>query len=778
MKNLVIVESPTKARTLKKYLGNNFDVLASAGHIKDLPKKELGIDIEGGFEVHYQYLPGKKKIVDEIKKASKGAEKIYIASDPDREGEAIAWHLYNEIKKGKSVYRALFNEITKDAVEKGIKNPVDIDLKKVDSQKSRRVLDRLVGYLISPLLWKPLKYGLSAGRVQTAALRLICEREAAIEAFKPEEYWNIIAELTFNALSFEAKLVKENNKKITIKNKEQADLILKTLKEKEFIISKINEREQKKSPPKPLITSTLQQEAYKRYGFSAKKTMMLAQRLYEGIDLGPEGPIGLITYMRTDSIRVSDEAANQAKKYIAKIFGKDFVGSNTNSGKSKGKVQDAHEAIRPTYIDKTPEKIKAYLESDIYKLYKLIWEIFIASQMKEAIYNLLEIYISADKYIFFTSTKKCIFEGFEKVLGNEKDQSNYSEFANLKEGISLKLKDLKANQNFTTPPARYTYASLIKELEDKGVGRPSTYANIISTILERNYVEIKSKYFHPTELGRLVNKVLIANFPNVFDINFTAKMEEFLDEIEKGEYNWKEVIEKFYNNFSRELEVAKRNFTGNLELQLKCPECGQDLTFKYGKNGLFVACTNYPKCKYTSDFARLQNGSIELVKREDKQTDIICKKCGGKMVIKTSKNGEFLGCSNYPDCNNIEMFIRDSEEQILPVRNGDKLNEECPKCKGTLLIKSGKNGLFAGCSNYPDCKFTCKITVKDNKIVPLIINVDELFCEKCGKKMVLKRSRRGAFFACSGYPDCKNTKKAVLVDNLLTVKEKVSINSE
>ena len=778
MKNLLIVESPTKARTLKKYLGNDFDILASAGHIKDLPKKELGIDIEGGFETKYQYLPGKKKIVDEIKKASKAAEKIYIASDPDREGEAIAWHIYNEIKKHKNVYRALFNEITKDAVENGIKQPVDIDLKKVDSQKSRRILDRLVGYLISPLLWKPLKYGLSAGRVQSAALRLICEKEAAIEAFKPEEYWNIIAELSFNSLDFEAKLVKENNKKITIKNKEQTDLILKNLKGKDFVISKIIEKEQKKSPPKPLITSTLQQEAYKRYGFSAKKTMMLAQRLYEGIDLGMEGPVGLITYMRTDSTRISDEAKKHAKSYIEKIFGRDFAGSSIKIDKNKGKIQDAHEAIRPTYIEKTPEKIKNYLENDLFKLYTLIWEFFVASQMKEAIYKILDIQIDADKYSFSTSTKKCIFEGFEKVLGNEKNPTKYAELASLKEGCKLALKNLKANQNFTTPPARYTYATLIKELEEKGVGRPSTYANIISTILERNYVEIKLKYFYPTELGRLVNKILVANFPHILDLNFTAKMEDFLDEIEKGQYNWKEIIEKFYSNFSKELEMAKKNFTGNLELQLKCPECKKDLTFKYGKNGLFVACTNYPDCKFTSDFARGENGSIILIKREEKITDIICNKCGSKMVIKESKNGEFLGCSNYPECKSIEMFLRDSKGQILPIKNGDTLSEECPKCKGKLIIKSGKNGIFAGCSNYPECKFTCKIAVKENKIVPVIINVDELYCEKCGKKMVLKRSRRGSFFACSGYPECKNTKKAVLIDNLLTVKDKVNIGSE
>ena len=778
MKNLLIVESPTKARTLKKYLGKDFDVLASSGHIKDLPKKELGIDIEGGFETKYQYLPGKKKIVDELKKASKAAEKIYIASDPDREGEAIAWHIYNEIKKKNNVYRALFNEITKDAVEKGISSPVDIDLKKVESQKSRRILDRLVGYLISPLLWKPLKYGLSAGRVQTAALRLICEREETIEAFKPEEYWNIIADLSFKAFNFEAKLVKENNKKITIRSKEQADLILKNLKASEFAITKILEKEQKKYPPKPLITSTLQQEAYKKYGFSAKKTMMLAQRLYEGIDLGAEGPTGLITYMRTDSTRISDDAIKQAKKYIEKVFGKEYAGSNANKSKNKGKIQDAHEAIRPTYIEKTPETIKNYLEHDLFKLYTLIWEFFIASQMKEAIYKILEIHINADKYTFLSSTKKCVFEGFEKVLGNEKNSQKYSDFANLKEGCNLDLQDLKANQNFTTPPARYTYATLIKELEEKGVGRPSTYANIITTILERNYIEIKSKYFHPTELGRLVNKILIAHFPNIFDLNFTAKMESFLDEIERGEYNWKEIIEQFYSNFSKELEKAKMNFTGNLALQLTCPECKKELTFKYGKNGLFVACTNYPDCKFTSDFARHENGSIKLVKREEMTTDLPCKKCGGKMVIKQSKNGEFLGCSNYPECKNIEMFLRDSEGHIISIKNGDTLSDVCPKCKGSLVVKSGKNGLFAGCSNYPECKFTSKIAVKDNKIVPVIINVDELYCEKCGGKMVLKRSRRGSFFACSKYPDCKNTKKAVLIDNLLTVKDSVNIGSE
>ena len=773
MKNLVIVESPTKARTLKKYLGKDFDILASAGHIKDLPKKELGIDIENDFETNYQYLPGKKKIVDEIKKASKAAENIYIASDPDREGEAIAWHIYTEIKK-QNVYRALFYEITKDAVKNGIKHPVDIDMKKVDSQKSRRILDRLVGYLISPLLWKPLKYGLSAGRVQTAALRLICEREVAIESFKPEEYWNIIATLDYNTFQFDAKLTKEQNKTIKIKNKAQADEILKNLEGKHFVVTKILEKDQKKSPPKPLITSTLQQEAYKKFGFSAKKTMMLAQRLYEGVDLGPEGPTGLITYMRTDSIRVSDDAKKQAKKFIENHFGNDYVGGVTSKGKNKGNVQDAHEAIRPTYIDKTPESIKAFLDNDLLKLYTLIWEFFIASQMKEARYKALEIYINADKYTFLASTKKCVFDGFERILGSDKDQSDYSKLANLKEGNQCDLIELKAEQNFTKPPSRYTYATLIKDLEDKGIGRPSTYANIISTILERGYVEIQSKYFFPTELGRLVNNILVAHFPNIFDINFTAKMEKFLDDIEQGKYNWKEVINEFYNNFSKELDKAKSNFTNKLELPIKCPECGNELTFKYGKSGLFIACSKYPKCTFTSDFKRSEDGSIGLVKREDKTTDILCDKCGGKMVIKQSKNGEFLGCSNYPECNNIVLFLRDSDGNILPIKNGDPLDEQCPKCNGRLIIKSGKNGIFAGCINYPDCKYTCKVTVKENKIVPVVLKVDDIFCEKCGSKMVLKRSRRGSFFACSQYPNCKNTKKAIMVDNLITVKDNVT----
>ena len=777
MKNLVIVESPTKARTLKKYLGKDFDVVASSGHIKDLPKKELGIDIEKGFETKYQYLPGKKKIVDEIKKASKNAENIYIASDPDREGEAIAWHIYNEIKK-QNVYRALFYEITKDAVKNGIKNPVDIDIKKVESQKSRRVLDRLVGYLISPLLWKPLKYGLSAGRVQTAALRLICEREQAIESFKPEEFWNIIANLTYNDFNFDAKLVKENNKTIKIKNKSQVDEILKNLEGKPYVATEIIEKNQKKSPPKPLITSTLQQEAYKRFGFSAKKTMMLAQRLYEGIDLGAEGPTGLITYMRTDSIRISDEAKRQAKAFIEHTFGQNYAGSGAIKGKSKGNVQDAHEAIRPTYIDKTPESLKAFLDHDLLRLYTLIWEFFIASQMKEAQYKVLEIHINADRYTFLASTKKCIFDGFEKILGSEKDQSNYNKLENIKEGIHFDLVELKAEQNFTKPPARYSYATLIKELEEKAIGRPSTYANIISTILERNYVEIKSKYFFPTELGRLVNNILIAHFPNIFDLNFTAKMEGFLDDIEKGAYNWKDIINEFYSRFSKELEQAKNNFTNKLELNIKCPECEHDLTFKYGKSGLFVACTNYPKCTFSSDFARAEDGSIGLRKREEKTTNLTCKKCGGKMVIKQSKNGEFLGCSNYPECNNIELFLRDPDGNILPIKSGEPLDEKCPKCNDTLVIKSGKNGLFAACANYPQCKYTCKVGVKDNKIVPIVLKVDDLYCEKCGGKMALKRSRRGSFFACSNYPDCKNTKKAVMVDNIITVKENATLGSE
>ncbi|MDY6820190.1 MAG: type I DNA topoisomerase [Deferribacterota bacterium] len=772
MKNIIIVESPTKAKTLKKYLDSNYEIIASMGHIKDLPKKDLGIDIENEFKPTYRYLPGKKKIVDAIKKASINADNIYLASDPDREGEAIAWHLYEELYKNKNnVYRVLFNEITKEGILKGLENPGKLDLRKIDSQKSRRILDRLVGYLISPLLWKPLKYGLSAGRVQTSALRLICEREKEIEDFKPKEYWSITAKLLKDDFLFDAKLVKVNGKKANIKNKAEAEKIKKELKKEQFIIDSLKEKISKKNPPNPLITSTLQQEAYKRFGFSAKKTMLFAQRLYEGIEIGSEGPVGLITYMRTDSTRISPVAIKKATNFIENTFGSNYVGTYKQKKNKKSNIQDAHEAIRPTYIEKTPDKLKKYLDNDHHKLYTLIWETFIASQMKEAQYKTIEINIKAKNYTFITSARKCIFDGFEKLTGTEKENKTFLQIENLQKGVALVLKDIEAKQHFTQPPARYTYATLIKELEDKGIGRPSTYANIVSTIIERNYVEIKKKYFYPTELGRLVNHILTINFPNIFDINFTARMENFLDEIEEGKYNWKEIIENFYKGFNQELENANKNFIKNLVVDKKCPKCGESLTFKYGKKGLFIACSNYPNCTYTSDFKRDESGNIELYEKKDDLSGIFCEKCGAEFVIKKSRGGEFLACSNYPECKNIKNFIRNEENEIIIINQNEPLDYKCPQCGGGLIVKSGKNGMFVACSNYPNCKFTTQIEVNNNKIVPKILEIDDITCDKCGSKMIVKRSKRGTFFACSKYPECKNTKSAIIVDNTITTKE-------
>jgi DNA topoisomerase-1 len=788
VKNLLIVESPSKAKTLKKYLGDTFHVMSSIGHIKDLPEKDLGVDVENGFTLKYQYLTGKKKVVDEIKKHCEKMENVYLASDPDREGEAIAWHLYDEIKsKSKHIYRVLFNEITETGVVSGINNPGSINLKLVDAQKSRRVLDRLVGYMVSPLLWKPLKYGLSAGRVQTAALRLICERESAIEAFKSEEYWTVKAKLSLDGDILEAKLVKKDNKKIVIKDRRSVDEILSELKSCEFVIDKIVKKDIKKTQPLPLITSTLQQEAFKRYGFSAKKTMMLAQKLYEGVVVGAEGQLGLITYMRTDSTRISNTAVSQAKSFIVREYGEKYS-RPFSSKKTSQNVQDAHEAIRPTYIDRIPLSLKDCIDSDLYKLYKLIWEFFIASQMTSALYEGLDIYIKgsptkqevsrggimAGNYIFLNSSKKLIFDGFMKILKETLPEDDFVLTGHLQEGAHLNVLSLEEKQHFTLPPSRYTFATLIKELEDKGIGRPSTYANIISTIIDRKYVVIKEKHFMPTDLGRLVSSILISNFPHIFEINFTADMERFLDEIEMGKIDWLTVLEEFYKKFFAELTAAKANFQLQLKMGMDCPVCGKELTFKYGKNGLFVACSNYPDCKFTSDFSRESTGEIKLLKNNAESTDVMCEKCGSPMVIKKVKSTEILTCSKYPECKNIINFLRDKQGHMVLIKVGEPIVDKCPECSGELLIKIGKNGIFVGCKNYPNCKYTTKLTINnEGEIRAYIVNIDELYCEKCGAKMILKRGKKGMFFACPKYPECKNTKRAVAVNNLVTVKDNV-----
>ncbi|MEC9492896.1 type I DNA topoisomerase [Flexistipes sp.] len=787
-KNLVIVESPAKARTIERYLGRDFTVMASVGHVRDLPKNELGVEIEDNFTPKYKTIKGKKKIIDALKSAAKEADKIYLATDPDREGEAIAWHIATALKtKADNTYRVQFNEITKQGVNEGIKEPGRINMNRVNAQQSRRILDRLVGYKVSPLLWKPLKYGLSAGRVQSVALRLICEREEEIEKFVPKEYWTLDGYFEKSAGAPESKgeavkarLEKKNGKKIEIPDEKKVREILSDLENKEAKVTDVAKKELRQSPAAPFITSTLQQDANRKLGFTAKKTMMLAQQLYEGISLGNEGPVGLITYMRTDSTRVSSESVKQAKTFITKHFGEKFLGKgrSAKSQKKKAGTQDAHEAIRPTNVDKSPDNIKNFLTNDQYKLYKLIWDRFVASQMAPALFDQSTITITVGDYEFITKGKILKFPGFMKLYVESKENGENNEDSiiyDVTKDEKLEVKNYEEKQHFTSPPPRYSEARLVKTLEQKGIGRPSTYASIISTIIERNYVLLEEKKFRPTELGRIVNKLLISNFTNLFNAEFTAEMEKELDQVESGSKEWVELLNEFYKDFRKELDKAEDKFDADLTIDEKCPKCDKKLIIKYGKNGSFIACSGYPDCRFSCNFERDENGKIKLTdEKNGKSTGLKCEKCGSELVIKQSRYGEILACSAYPDCKNIKSFLRLNDGTLKVIEPGEKLEDKCPKCESELVVKSGKNGIFAACSSYPDCNYTANIKVdEDGNLKPQILKIDTVKCEKCDAEMVLKRSRRGSFFACPNYPDCKNTKAAVTnEDGLVTVKQK------
>lgn len=768
-KNLVIVESPSKAKTIEKYLGKDFRVTASMGHVKDLPENELGIDIENNFKPKYKILKGKKKVIDEIKKLAETSDKIYLAPDPDREGEAIAWHIA-EMIKNKNIYRVLFNEITQRGIEEGIKKPGKIDMQRVNAQQSRRILDRLVGYKVSPLLWKPIKFGLSAGRVQTVALRLIVEREEEIEKFVPKEYWVLTGIFDVSGQQIKSKLEKIDNKKAELSSEEDVKKVLDILDKNTGHIDNVDKKEVFQAPYPPFITSTMQQEAIRKLGFTAKKTMMIAQQLYEGVDIHKKGPTGLITYMRTDSTRVSDIAVKDARNYISKEFGDEYINKSKRISKNKNEnIQDAHEAIRPTDIFITPDSIKDSLTPDQYRLYKLIWERFIASQMADAVFEKTTVDISVKNITFRAVGKILKFQGFLKLYDeSSEDVENEDQqlLPDVKNGDIAIPQKYEPKQNFTTPPYRYSEASLVKALEQKGIGRPSTYANIISTIVERGYVEVKDKRFYPTELGRFVIKLLLKNFLHIFDVGFTAEMEKKLDEIEEGQLDWIELLKEFYKSFSEDVENADKNLILSLKTDIKCPECNKAfLNIKYGKNGFFLACENYPDCSFTSNFTRDEHGKILLTDKNNnfEETDIICEKCNSKMVIKKSRFGEIITCPKYPECKNIKNFIRGMDGKITIIDKDYAIDEKCPECGGKLQLKKGRNGLFIGCKNYPACKFTSNYSIDENgKIIPKgKPKVEEFECEKCGKKMVLKWSRRGSFFACSGYPECKNTIPAI-----------------
>jgi len=697
-KSLVVVESPAKVKTISKFLGKDYTVKASMGHIRDLPANGLAVDIENGFKPEYVIIDGKKKVVNEIKKAAENVEQILIATDPDREGEAICWHLAHELKTTHvPINRITFNEITKTAVQNAIKHQGQINQDLVDAQQARRVLDRLVGYQISPILGRTIKWGLSAGRVQSVAVRLICEREDEVLAFVPEEYWTIVALLKGEKTSqFEAKLFEIDKKKAKIENEEQAKAILKNLDGKKFIVDNIERKERKKNPVPPFTTSKLQQESARKLKLTVKKTMMVAQDLYEGIELGDEGAVGLITYMRTDSTRVAKEALDSVREFIGQNYGSDYLPEKAIYYASKKSAQDAHEAIRPTSLEKTPASVKNFLSKDQYELYDLIWKRFIASQMKPAIFDVTTVDIKAGKYTFRANGSIIKFKGFMSVymesIDDESDEDKESILPELTVGQLLLLLKLIPEQHFTQPPPRYTEATLVKILEEKGIGRPSTYATIISTIQDRKYVTKEQGKFIPTEMGILVNNALMKSFPEILDVEFTAKMETELDDIEEGKIKWVEVLKEFYGPFSRSLESAPdkiKSAKKDMEeiTDEVCDLCGKNMVIKFGRYGKFLACSGFPECKNTKQL----NGK-DAKPAEPEPTDEICEKCGSPMVIRTSRYGsKFLSCSQYPKC-----------KTAKPLSTGIK----CPKpdCDGDLVERRSKRGkMFYGCSKYPDC---------------------------------------------------------------------------
>ncbi len=703
--SLIIVESPAKAKTIGKYVGKNFNVCASVGHVLDLPKSELGVDIENDFEPKYEIIKGKQKYITALKKACKDATTIYLAPDPDREGEAIAWHIQqslNSLAKKKKFYRVLFNEITKTAIETALKVPGALDQAKYEAQQTRRILDRLVGYKLSPLLWEKIRRGLSAGRVQSVALRLVCDREREIEAFTPEEYWSIEVTLAEKGQeqTFVAKLVEINGEKAKIANETEASAIKSELQQQRFTVSKIEEKSRSRNPFPPFITSRMQQEAFRKYRFSAKKTMMLAQHLYEGVELGEEGPVGLITYMRTDSVRVAPTALQEAQEFILKKHGKAYTLEKPRLFKVKKGAQDAHEAIRPTSLKHTPERVKTYLDRDHFRLYELIWNRFVASQMTSARYKQKSIHITAGDYLLRVSGSTLVFDGFLLLYDESKDDGNGedkngSTLPNISEGAELDLHEVEPKQHFTMPPPRYSESTLIRELEDKGVGRPSTYASILSNIQGKDYTTKEGLYLKPSQLGRLVTELLVENFPHIIDVSFTANMEDQLDSVEAGKVNWKSLLREFYSTFAVDLDKAKkemRNIKREEEpTDISCEKCGQGMVIKWGKNGYFLACSGYPDCKNTKEFRRNSEGGIEIV--ADEKTDVRCDDCSSPMVIKQGRFGRFLACSRYPECRGTKS---------LPT------GVACPQkeCSGELVEKRSRNGrTFYGCSRYPDCTF-------------------------------------------------------------------------
>ena len=771
-KNLVIVESPAKAKTINKYLGKDFTVKASMGHLRDLPKKKLGVDVKKGFEAEYEILPTRKKVLDELKAAAKDADMIYLAADPDREGEAICWHLSESlgVRSKKKFKRVVFNEITKKAIDLAFKNPGVVDEKKVDAQQTRRILDRLVGYKVSPVLWEKVRRGLSAGRVQSVALKLICDREREIRAFVAEEYWTVAAHLEAKEPPpFVANLVKKEGKNVEIGNGDEAGVVRKDLEAAIFTVAKVQLKERRRHPVPPFITSKLQQEAFKKLRYSVKKTMQVAQRLYEGVELGPDGSVGLITYMRTDSTRISDDALVAVREKIGQTYGNEYLPEKPNFYRSKKDAQDAHEAIRPSYPERDPDSIKKYLSKDEYALYKLIWNRFVASQMLPAVYDETIADIEAAAYLLRAKGSTLRFKGFlavyeetpdEKQETKPKDESAAADdtapeeaaaqLPPLKEGDRLTLKKLDTDQHFTQPPPRFSEASLVKELEENGIGRPSTYASIIGTIEARDYMEKREAKLYPTELGFLVTDLLVEHFQDIMNVEYTAALEAELDEIEEGKDNLLNTLNQFWKKFEKDLKKASKEMKDVKRMEEQtdevCDKCGKPMVIKWGRYGKFLACSGYPDCKNTRQMAGTEgDGGPEL--HEDVAKEI-CPNDSQPMVLKKGRFGPFLACSNYPDCKVTKRLVRGAEGK-LQVEQLTPIDEACPDCGKPLMWRRGRFGPFIACSDYPNCKYIKK---KEAKEIGLA-------CPECGQGQVVERKGRWgrSFYGCKRYPECKFT---------------------
>jgi DNA topoisomerase I len=738
-KSLVIVESPAKARTIKKYLGAGYTVKASVGHVKDLPKSRLGVDVENGFEPEYVVLRDKKKVISEIRAAAAAVEFVYLAPDPDREGEAIAWHIAEELRDiNPNIQRVLFNEITRKGITEALKHPTQVDTHKTDAQQARRILDRLVGYEISPILWKKVRRGLSAGRVQSVAVRMICDRETEISAFKPEEYWSVEADCkAAEPPPFVARIWRWDGTKAEPKTQVEADEIAIELRAGSAQVAQVERKERRRRPQPPFITSKLQQDAARKLRFSAKRTMALAQRLYEGLELGDEGPVGLITYMRTDSTRVSDDALTEVRQFIANRYGADYMPAEAIVYKTSKSAQDAHEAIRPTSMEYTPERVQSLLEAtghpevvELVRLYTLIWNRFVACQMSPAVYDQTTVDLARGRALLRATGQVLKFAGYTAVYTEQESDDEAAEKAAesdrllppMAEGDLVELLEVRPEQHFTQPPPRFTEASLVKELEEKGIGRPSTYATILSTIVDRGYVDRRERRFFPTELGTLVNQLLVESFPEIIDTDFTALMEQDLDKVEDGERDWRDLLGVFYKPFALDLAKAKEQMRDvkreEIPTEYVCEKCGKPMVIKWGRNGSFLACQGYPECRNTKEIERKADGTVEIV--PEPTTDEVCENCGAPMVVKRGRFGTFLACSRYPDC-----------KTTKPI----SLGVSCPRegCGGFLTEKRSRRGkTFFGCSNYS--KTACDFVSWDRPIAEA--------CPECSAKFLVKKETK------------------------------------